>query len=196
MYAFERYNGIFENMPSNNRCIEPQLAQHFLQDNAMLLSDFPNKFRELEAFLPCNNLKSPVGSLADTLSWAKECDSETQPCEYNEKAFILCKIRSRYLFMENQSHLLKSLYAKLFLIPISSIEMSNFCWKYRSVKMREKIIGSHRTVSQSSSIVAAQWNIEHFGRPLSSIVEGSLEPGQDLLRPAKVICMNLVQQEH
>ena len=186
LYAFERYNGLFEKIPNNNRCIEPQLVQHFIQDNIALLCKFPTEFSEFERVLPYNNLKCPVGSLADTLSCEKDHDSATQSWEYHEDSFILCKSRSRYSFMESQSHLLKLLYSKLFSLPLSSIEMSNFCWKYKSVKINEETIGSHKTISQSSSIVAAWWNIELFGKPLSSIVEGQLEPGQDLLRPAKI----------
>ena len=188
LYAFERYNGLFEKIPNNNRCIEPQLVQHFIQDNITLLSEFPKEFSEFEAFLPYNNLKSPVGSLADTLfcDRFRDHDSVTESWLYNEDTFVLCKSRSRFLFMESQSRLLKLLYSNLFLLPTSSIEMSNFSWKHKSVKINEKTIGSHKTISQSSSIVAAWWNNELFGRPLSSIVEGHLEPGQDLLRPAKI----------
>lgn len=131
-------------------------------------------------------MKSPVGSLADTLSYDRDQDSVTQSWVFNEDTFVSCKCRSCFLFMESQAHLLKLLCSILFVVSLSSIEMSNFCWKYKSVKINEKTIGSHRTVSQSSSIVAAWWNIEFFSRPLSSIVEGHLEPGQDLLRPAKI----------
>jgi len=157
LYAFECYNGLLEKIPNNNRCIEPQLVQHFIQDNVALLCKLPTEFKEFETLLPHNNLKSPVGSLADTLSCEKECDSAVQSWEYSEDDFILSKSRSHFSFMESQLHLLKLLYSKLFLIPLLSIEMSNFCWKYLSVTINGKILGSHKSRSHSSSTVAANF---------------------------------------
>ena len=192
LYAFERYNGLLENIPNNNRCIEPQLVQHFIEDNITLLHELPTEFKEFESFLPYNNLKSPVGSLADTLSGDKSFNSAIQSWEYNEN-IILPKTQSRFLFMESQSHFVKLLYSKIFSVALSSIEMSNFCWQYKTVKINEKTIGCHNTRSQSSSIVATWWDTELFGNPLSSIVEDHLEPFQDLLRPAKVKAVYLHQ---
>ena len=95
--------------------------------------------------------------------------------------------------MESQSHFVKLVYSKIFSVTISSIEMSNFCWQYKTVKINNKTIGCYNTRSQSSSIIAAWWDTVLFGNPLSSIVEGHLEPFQDLLRPAKVKAFYLHQ---
>ena len=43
LFAFERYNGILGNQPTNKRSIEPQLMQRFLRDNFALSFEFLKK---------------------------------------------------------------------------------------------------------------------------------------------------------
>lgn len=46
LFAFERYNGILEHQPHNNRHIEPQLLQRFLRDNYASSLDLPEEFSD------------------------------------------------------------------------------------------------------------------------------------------------------
>ena len=76
LYAFERYNGILEHIPNNNRCIEPQLMQRFIDDGVVQSTAPPEEFSaELGSHVA--NLRSDstkgfrrwlAGSLADTLA--------------------------------------------------------------------------------------------------------------------------------
>ena len=53
VFAFERYNGILESLPNNNRCIEPQIMQRFIRDIFTFLADLPEEFNEtLNLHLP------------------------------------------------------------------------------------------------------------------------------------------------
>ena len=47
LFSFERLNGILGKMPNNNRLIEPQLMQHFIQEKLAFSLPFPSKFNDL-----------------------------------------------------------------------------------------------------------------------------------------------------
>ena len=65
-YAFERYNGILGSMPNNNRSIEIQLANHFLQESQYISASYLIEFSE--HFKPLLSQRASTGSVADTLS--------------------------------------------------------------------------------------------------------------------------------
>ena len=57
-FAFERYNGILDEQPNNNRFVELQLAKGFVCDNRQLLTSLPETYKD--QFFP---YLSPVGML-------------------------------------------------------------------------------------------------------------------------------------
>ena len=44
LFSFERYNGILGHLPTNNRCVEIQLLERFLEDNYIRTSELPEEF--------------------------------------------------------------------------------------------------------------------------------------------------------
>ena len=107
--------------------------------------------------------------------------------------------RSKYVLSSCQQLLLGELYAKLYGVHSSDIEMTSVCWKYTSVTIHGKVLGSHNSRSHSSSIVTSLWRNDLFGHPLSSIVEDSVS-SDEMVRPARINSFLLhrptIQGEH
>ena len=73
-YAFESFNGILGAMPHNNRSIEIQLTNRFLQESQYMSASYPIKFSEY--FKPLLSPRPSTGSVADTL-FAQDVMSDT-----------------------------------------------------------------------------------------------------------------------
>ena len=168
VYAFERYNGILESF-SNNRCIEAQLMERFLGDNAILSARLPTEYSD--SFEPhlssirTDNSSGPrrlVGSLADTVLFTG-ADTSSQSWKYDSKFMSLPHCRSKYVLSSCQQQLLGELYAKLYGVHSSDISV---CWKYTSITIHRKVLGSHNSRSRSSSIVTSLWRNDLFSHPL------------------------------
>lgn len=70
LFSFERYNGILGNQPSNNKCIEPQLMQRFLNDSVTksLIESQPNNFNEeFQPLLESVTASKLAGSVLETI---------------------------------------------------------------------------------------------------------------------------------
>ena len=70
-YSGERVNGIFGNQPNNNRLIEPQLLQRFIDNNSSYAFQFPDEFSEKFSSL-LQTQEKVTGSLSDTLAESLE----------------------------------------------------------------------------------------------------------------------------
>ena len=111
LYAFERYNGILENFPNNNRSIECQLMKRFLTDSESisieLPSDFSEKFKPhfMQTSLASN---AASGSLEETISPTCNSQEATLSWEYSEN-MILPSSRSRYILNSSELNHLKDL---------------------------------------------------------------------------------------
>ena len=80
VFAFERYNGILESLPNNNRCIEPQMMQRFIHDILTLSVSLPEEFHDiLNPHLPSTHcsLSRVAGSLADTILPCSDTTSDS-----------------------------------------------------------------------------------------------------------------------
>ena len=166
LYAFERYNGILGSMPNNNRAIEIQLMGRFLRDNQILSSPLPDDFScDFSPLFPKNKT-----SVSETLS----ADTTTIPSSIanhnmlNEYTITFPKHYTRHIFVGNQKHNLVELYIELYSVSRSVFEVTSTYFKYSSVVINGKQVGSHGSRTKSSSVVMATWNSELFGRSNTS----------------------------
>lgn len=96
---------------------------------------------------------------------------------------ILPSSRSRYVLDDVQCQQLRCLYSKLYGVSASTIETPSFCWKYQSLKINGKLLGSYKSRSDSSSLILANWNCSYFG-PISIPIADT-----EILRPARINCL-------
>lgn len=129
LFSFERYNGILENMPTNNRSLEIQLMRRFLCDfqcGALLLpDDFSDDFLpHIQGCLP-----EYVGSLLETMSCSSNPVS-VRSYIFDESKYVLPKSCTRRAFDDDTIASLKDLYQTLcpnstcFSSAIQSIHLS------------------------------------------------------------------------
>ena len=166
LYAFERYNGVLGSFPNNKRNIEVQLMDRFTGDNNLLCTPLPTEFRDgLEPHFVQRKL---VGSAAETI---QPHSSVTNPStsEWSlDSNVILPTNRSRYILDSAQLCILSGLYSKLYPTASISTDIPAFCWKYRTIKLNGKHLGSFRSRSKSSSCVLAVWRNYFFGPPVTA----------------------------
>ena len=67
LFSFERYNGILENLPNNNRSIEIQVMRRFMENMTMRTTNLPEEFHE--EFASILSSKRVVGTLSDALQF-------------------------------------------------------------------------------------------------------------------------------
>lgn len=126
-----------------------------------------------------------VGSLSDTISAPVaqlSLPDLFSKWTYNSDIIVLPSYRSRYAFSDEQMHKVEELLRKLHPADSPSfLVVSRDCWKYKTIQMFGKQLGSHLSRSNASSIVMAQWQSNLFGYP-SNLEESPNE----LLRAARV----------
>ena len=110
LFPFERYNGILEDQPTNNRSIEMQLMRRFLRDNLHLhLQHEARQWPDADLFLdalptPSYDILSPVGFDQSVLPGAKFViaslseDMIQSLCKLYSKLYPSCE----HLFNEGQ----------------------------------------------------------------------------------------------
>lgn len=81
----------------------------------------------------------------------------------NEFTITFPKHYTRHIFVGNQKHNLVELYIELYSVSRSVLEVTSTYFKYSSVVINGKQVGSHGSRTQSSSVVMATWNSELFG---------------------------------
>ena len=67
LFSFERYNGIFEKQPNNNKNIEVQLMRRFLNDSSVISLNLPQLFSNEFSNLVQRVNMVEVGSNAQTI---------------------------------------------------------------------------------------------------------------------------------
>ena len=87
LFSFERLNGMLGKMPNNNRLIEPQLMQPFIQEKLAFSLPFPSEFNDL--FEPvCTHNDRLVGSLLELASPQANSIAEIQFPSNSKKAIF------------------------------------------------------------------------------------------------------------
>lgn len=150
-YAFERYNGVLGAMPNNNRSIEVQLMKRFLQDNLILSVPLPQEFSE--DFTPLFPSAQQSGSLADTLSTESPLDSKGWTLQSLEPSLHLPKYCTHHVLDSSQKECLTELYSRLHSVSQSDISINSVYFRYSSVEIYGKTIGSFNSRTATSSMV-------------------------------------------
>ena len=167
LFSFERYNGLLGEFPHNNRSIELQLMNRFIRDNSSLRVSFPEEFKkELGPLFP--QAKHNVGSLLDSASpGIRPASCGWSVAIGNQYSINLPSYFSRGVFSSHEIEGLKELYSRLYSVPILDIQIPLCYRKYRTIKLDQTLIGSHKSQSSNSSLVLAFWSQELFGSPSS-----------------------------
>ena len=163
-FPFERYNGLLGKAPNNNKSIEVQMMNTFINDNTFMSSPLPDTFAtELRQHIPQG--RKLVGSLLE--------DNDPQNFAINQ--IVLPKCFTRCLFVSDEIEELKLLYSKLY--PDADIEVYSSFKKYYSINVYGKQLGSCRSRSSHSSVVMIKWN---------NFLFNPSTPIDDELRPARI----------
>ena len=170
LFSFERYNGLLESQPTNNRAIEEQLMKRFIRDNLTYSFAFPKEFgKEFSTIMAGDKL---VGSVGDTL---------TIPTK-----LILPNKFTRDALDSDTMILIQSLIKNINQVPDGNqIHVNSVYLQYSSVTIAGKVfyssMGQHRNLA---CVVQAQWNQDYYGNPPTELPEPR-EPRSNL-RPVKV----------
>ena len=182
LYAFECYNGILGSAPNNNRLIEVQLMDHFVHDSSVMAEQLPVEFREdfERHFSSISRSSRFAGSVADTVAPIRdEADNSTQWTI--PRHVQLPSSRSRFILDDVQCQKLLHLYSNLYATSSTNIDVPGFCWKYQSLHLQGKLLGSHRSRSEASSLVFVTWNCRFFGPvPIIPVADNEVK------RPARI----------
>ena len=159
-FAFERYNGILGAMPNNNRSIESQLMKRFLNENCVLTHSFVGEEDELTSqLLPLLPKKEDTGSYGETVSSVQTGPvANSTGWSINSIRFKLPKYCSRWLLNSFQKiHVLK-MYAELYSVSESDVEVTETCFSYTSVVLNGRMYGCAKSRTASSSMVVAKYS--------------------------------------
>ena len=140
-------------MPNNNKCIESQLMKKFLMENAAITYTQKDEFTN--HLLPLFPKKVDTGSYAETIAKssakASQLDLTIQSLDYE-----LPKYHSLCLLSSFQKALALRMYAELYDVPDSDVEITDTCTSYKSVMVKGKFYGCLKSQTASSSMVVAQ----------------------------------------
>lgn len=145
-FSYERYNGILGSQPNNNRSIETQLMDRFLQDNSAFCLSHPTMFSD--EFTPmCMPKQRLTGSVFETMN-----DMST--------SFDVPKRFTRSTLDETDKESLKELIGKINNCSSSSISVNSISCKYTSIVLD----GQAFSITKSGSCIAlAEWDSDLFG---------------------------------
>ena len=157
LFAFERYNGILENLPTNNRSIEIQVMRRFIENNTAMVETLPEEYQEdfASVLLP----QRVVGILRDNLqiplpsALLSQSSALSYWCMHSEQE--LPKYSSRGIFTQVQVVRLKKLYSELIGISGAEIEVPSAFVKYQQFPVCGKLVGACKSRSNSSPLVLA-----------------------------------------
>ena len=163
-FPFKRYNGLLGSAPNNNRSIEVQMMDSFVNHNTFLSSPLPDTFaNELRPLMP--GRRKLVGSLSESIDGHSDFISQV----------VLPKCFERCLFVSEEVEELRVLYSKLYAGEV--IEIPSSFRKYKSLSIYGKQLGSYKSRSSHSSIVMIKWN---------NLLFNSITSISDELRPARI----------
>ena len=172
LFSYERYNGILEHQPTNNRSIEIQLMRRFLQDNnAYRIQppiDYKDELEKLTLLRP-----SLTGSLLLT----------TQATGIESVDFTFPTSCTRHVFMESEVRILKKLMIKLKIVSEECVLNSTY-YKYKQANKKGTTILS--TTTKSTSIVMALWDQDIFGHAPTFLPRLFVNPVDANLRPVRI----------
>ena len=159
LFAFERFNGILGKLPNNNRSVEVQMMKRFQSDTKATSAVCPSQFQEhFTELLPYKHVDTD-----DQTDWEASTPGSSWSIESLEHLLHLPSMYSIGSLSTVAIDQLQKLYSAIYTRPIEDINVCATFHKYKTVKIRNVSIGSHKSRSHSSSIVIAQWKVSFFG---------------------------------
>lgn len=167
-FCFKQYNGILGNQPSNNKSIEPQLMQRFLNDSMTksLIESQSDDFKE--EFLESVTTNKSAGSVLETVV----SELSQLPSKY-----------SRGVLSSDEVDALKQLYSKVANTD-EPIFVNSVFQKFESITINGKEYSSSGKQRTIRGVVQASWDTVLYGNPPTTLPSNSLVPSS--LRPVNI----------
>ena len=150
-FSYERYNGILGSQPTNNRSIETQLMNRFLEDNLAICLNHPNMFSD--EFAPvCLPKTRLTGSVFETMN--KRLTD-----------FDVPKFFTRSILDEADKDILQKLIGKIDKCSSSNVLINTITCKYASITLEGQSFSAKRS---NPCVALAKWDSDLFGLPPSA----------------------------
>ena len=125
--------------PNNNRSIEVQFMQRFIDNHKPLL--FPNEYQKELSYLFSG--QRVVGTLSETLSKTPTATphstSSGNKWTIDSLVVNLPKYYSRGIFAQSEVESLMNLYSKMFSLSVSKIEVPSAFHKFQSITINDRL---------------------------------------------------------
>ncbi|XP_066930825.1 uncharacterized protein [Clytia hemisphaerica] len=184
LFSFERFNGLLERMPRNNKTIEMQLMRRFDRDLQAQNIPFPEALHDdfLPLFSGLNTQQRGALGVHDInvemlLMSSKKTDYRA--LTWSDLSFVVMKRKQQiYELTQRESKCLKLMYEALY--PGKDIVVPIASWKTTEVVCDDVLYGAETSRSVRSSNIVAYWCGE----------AGKVEPFETMYhspRPGKII---------
>ena len=165
-WCFERYNGVLDSMPNNNKAIEVQLMKKFLRDVQTSATQLPEELTEqfselLSATITSVRAEQLVQPISVTAQEGNTNFWEKGSTKHNIRVPSFSRKRT---LSDGEGRRLLKLYCELYKVYESQVaEMSTIYLQYTHIYMFNKLLGSCKSRTASSSIVYITWVYEQLG---------------------------------
>ena len=166
LFAYERYNGILGNYPSNNKSIEAQLMKKFLNDSTLHLFQEPEEFSEdfHEHFQKFDGPFDPNTS-----------DDLVFPPKHMPGVLEASDIAS-----------IQTVLSRKLGTSTSSISVNSCFKQYSYLQIHGKMFHTCMKKSSHNFISLAEWDINIFGQPRSRLPKPTFQDKDQHIRPIEV----------
>ena len=147
LFAFERFNGILGQLPTNNRSVEVQMMKRFLYDTEVMRIPIPSEFREdFENLLSFH--RGPVGTLGtDLCTTSIPEDDISLPHSFTRSVLDSSEVDQISSILGSASR-------------SSSDSIGALYKRYTHAIIKGKLYGSSKSRAKNSSVVLADLNGE------------------------------------
>ena len=165
LFAFERFNGILGQFPTNNRSIEVQMMKQFLNDQQVMWLSLPDEYKQdFEEVFEFKTQKR--GTLSSHhLSDLKTNETITDfSISSPTHRITLPSSYTQSLFNSDNTETLIKLYSELYSPSVEDLngklEIHSSFYKYMTLTINGQLFCSYKSRSKSSSIILAKLNEE------------------------------------
>ena len=176
LFAYERYNGILEHQPNNNRSIEIQLMNRFIRDNNAYSIQPPSMYRdELDDL--CTLPLSLSGSLTETCI---DDNISGRPAQ-----LVFPTSCTRHVFGEGELVILKEVLKKLKIMSEEcTCNLNSTYYKYKQITKNDQIFLS--STYKYMSVAMAKWDEDIYGSSPTTFPRLFANPIDATLRPVRI----------
>ena len=159
-FSYERFNGILEQVPYNNRSIEVQLMKRFAGDMEHLRSTLPEEYH-FEFAQVFGQSKQVVGSVSEIFQESDmsilHADVESNWGMNSPNNVQLPTCFSRGALTASESHGLRLFFSRLYSQPLTDIQVNSALYRFKEITVEGVRLECKGSRSSTSSIVMASW---------------------------------------